>query len=94
VLSIRCRPAGALPTGQQEIQVAAAESGPLGRVERGVQVRGVGDPAHEGKPVVLYTVHGGGHTIPGPANAAAVLGRTSHQVNIAELAGTFFGLLA
>ena len=46
------------------------------------------------QPVVLYTIHGGGHTIPGPAAGPAVLGKTSRQVNTAELAGTFFGLLS
>jgi polyhydroxybutyrate depolymerase len=46
------------------------------------------------QPVALYTVHGGGHTIPGPAKNPAILGKTSHQVNTAELFGTFFGLLA
>ncbi|MFD4640158.1 alpha/beta hydrolase family esterase [Lentzea sp. NPDC058436] len=43
-------------------------------------------------PVALYTVHRGGHTIPGPASVPGVLGKTSHHVNTAELIGDFFGL--
>ncbi|MDQ0791440.1 polyhydroxybutyrate depolymerase [Streptomyces sp. B3I7] len=42
-------------------------------------------------PVVLYTVHGGGHTVPGPKKAPAVLGRTSQDLDVAELVGEFFG---
>ena len=45
-------------------------------------------------PVTLYTVHGGGHTVPGPHSAPFVLGRTSHDLNAAEAIGEFFGLLA
>ena len=41
-------------------------------------------------PVVLYTVHGGGHTIPGPRQAPFVLGRTNQDVNTADLIGDFF----
>ncbi|MGK5685597.1 alpha/beta hydrolase family esterase [Actinoplanes sp. URMC 104] len=40
--------------------------------------------------VQLYTVHGGGHTVPGPGSAPAVVGRTNHDVNTAELVRTFF----
>ncbi|MEV6347103.1 hypothetical protein [Actinoplanes sp. NPDC051851] len=36
-------------------------------------------------PVSLYTVHGGGHTIPGPRNSPAIMGRTSHDANTADL---------
>jgi polyhydroxybutyrate depolymerase len=43
-------------------------------------------------PVALYTVHGGGHTIPGPRKAPAILGRTNQDVNTADLIGEFFGL--
>ncbi|GIF22585.1 polyhydroxybutyrate depolymerase [Actinoplanes tereljensis] len=43
-------------------------------------------------PVALYTVHGGGHTIPGPRKAPAILGRTSTDVNTADLVNEFFGL--
>ncbi|WP_225625926.1 alpha/beta hydrolase family esterase [Streptomyces werraensis] len=45
----------------------------------------------QGKPpVVLYTVHGGGHTIPGPAKAPAVLGRTTQDISTAEVVAAFF----
>lgn len=43
-------------------------------------------------PVVLYTVHNGGHTVPGPANAPALIGRTSHGIDTAALLDTFFEL--
>jgi polyhydroxybutyrate depolymerase len=43
-------------------------------------------------PVVLYTVHGGGHTVPGPAKAPAVLGRTNHDINTAGLVEDVFAL--
>ncbi len=38
-------------------------------------------------PVTLYTVHGGGHTVPGPRKAPFVLGATSRDVSVAELVG-------
>ncbi|GAA2700730.1 alpha/beta hydrolase family esterase [Actinoplanes palleronii] len=41
-------------------------------------------------PVALYTVHGGGHTIPGPRNTPAIMGRTTHDINTADLLATFF----
>lgn len=45
-------------------------------------------------PVALYTIHGGGHTIPGPRRAPAsfVVGKTSSEVNTAELVKEFFDL--
>ncbi|BCY11219.1 PHB depolymerase family esterase [Actinoplanes sp. L3-i22] len=43
-------------------------------------------------PVALYTVHGGGHTIPGPRRAPALIGKTSPDVNTAELITEFFEL--
>jgi polyhydroxybutyrate depolymerase len=52
------------------------------------------DYRQDGKlPVTLYTVHAGGHTIPGPRKAPFVLGRTTHDLNAAEAVGQFFGLL-
>ncbi|MEV1014872.1 PHB depolymerase family esterase [Micromonospora sp. NPDC049801] len=42
--------------------------------------------------VALYTVRGGGHTIPGPAKAPAVLGRTNQDVQTARLIDEFFAL--
>jgi polyhydroxybutyrate depolymerase len=47
-------------------------------------------PGHP--PVVLYTVHGGGHTIPGPAKAPAVLGKTNQDVSTADLVTGFFDI--
>ncbi|MEA5362274.1 PHB depolymerase family esterase [Amycolatopsis sp., V23-08] len=47
----------------------------------------------DGKPpVTLYTILGGGHTVPGPARNLRILGKTSHEVDTADLAGSFFGL--
>ncbi|XVV14988.1 alpha/beta hydrolase family esterase [Actinoplanes sp. CA-131856] len=43
-------------------------------------------------PVALYTVRGGGHTIPGPAKAPVVLGRTTDDVRTARLVDEFFDL--
>ncbi|SNY59048.1 alpha/beta hydrolase family esterase [Paractinoplanes atraurantiacus] len=44
-----------------------------------------------GRPTVaLYTVHGGGHTIPGPAKAPAVMGRTNQDVHTAQMVDDFF----
>ena len=43
-------------------------------------------------PVTLYTVHAGGHTIPGPRSAPFIMGRTSHDLNAAEAISEFFGL--
>lgn len=43
-------------------------------------------------PITLYTVHAGGHTIPGPRSAPFIMGRTSHDLNAAEAISEFFGL--
>lgn len=43
-------------------------------------------------PVALYTIHGGGHTVPGPHSAPALVGKTSHQVDTADLITQFFDL--
>lgn len=52
------------------------------------------DYYQDGKlPVTLYTVHAGGHTIPGPRKAPLVLGRTTRDLNAAEAVGQFFGLI-
>jgi polyhydroxybutyrate depolymerase len=45
-------------------------------------------------PVTLYTVHGGGHSIPGPKNASPrfLMGRTDHTLDTVEAISEFFGL--
>lgn len=43
-------------------------------------------------PVVLYTVRGGGHTVPGPTAAPRVLGRTATDVSTADLIREAFGI--
>jgi polyhydroxybutyrate depolymerase len=49
-------------------------------------------PGHQ--PVTLYTVHDGGHTIPGPktAHPAFLMGRTDHTLDTAQAITDFFGL--
>lgn len=42
--------------------------------------------------VVLYTVHGGGHTVPGFAKGPALLGRTSQDIDTADVLDEFFGI--
>ncbi|PSM39072.1 hypothetical protein C6Y14_34220 [Streptomyces dioscori] len=47
----------------------------------------------EGVPsVVLYTIHRGGHTVPGASSAPALIGKTSHQLDTADIITEFFGL--
>ena len=41
-------------------------------------------------PVTLLTVHGGGHTVPGPQKAPFVVGRTHREVDTADLIAQFF----
>lgn len=49
--------------------------------------------AQPGRPsVVLYTVHGGGHTVPGSPDVPVVVGRTSHDVVAAGLVTDLFGI--
>jgi polyhydroxybutyrate depolymerase len=45
-------------------------------------------------PVTLYTVYGGGHSIPGPKNAKPriLMGRTDHTLDTARAITEFFGL--
>jgi polyhydroxybutyrate depolymerase len=46
-----------------------------------------------GHPEVrLYTVHGGGHVIPGPHRAPVVMGHSTRELVAAEVIGEFFGL--
>jgi polyhydroxybutyrate depolymerase len=41
-------------------------------------------------PVTLYTVHGGGHTIPGPTPSPRPVGRTAADVHVTEAIATYF----
>jgi len=43
------------------------------------------------QPVTLYTVHGGGHTIPGPKPSPALMGRTTADVHASRAIAEFFG---
>jgi polyhydroxybutyrate depolymerase len=45
-------------------------------------------------PVTLYTVHGGGHSIPGLKSASPrfIMGRTDHTLDTAQAITEFFGL--
>jgi len=42
--------------------------------------------------VQLLTIHGGGHTIPGPKRAPFVLGRTSTEVSAADQIVSYFAI--
>ena len=44
------------------------------------------------EPVTLYTVHGGGHVIPGPKRAPRILGRSTPHLVAAEVVADFFNL--
>ena len=41
-------------------------------------------------PVTLYTVHGGGHTIPGATPSPRLMGRTATDVYVTEAIAEFF----
>ncbi|MDR7277388.1 alpha/beta hydrolase family esterase [Catenuloplanes atrovinosus] len=43
------------------------------------------------EPVRLYTVHGGGHTIPGPVPSPALIGRTTRDLHTGPAIEDFFG---
>lgn len=43
-------------------------------------------------PVTLYTVHAGGHIVPGKRKAPFVMGRTTRDLDAAQAIGQFFGL--
>ena len=36
-------------------------------------------------PVVLYTIHGGGHTVPGPKAAPRIVGRTNADISVVDM---------
>jgi polyhydroxybutyrate depolymerase len=51
------------------------------------------DYREEGRrPVRLLTVHGGGHTVPGPRRAPFILGRTERRVSAASALAEFLGI--
>ncbi|MBM2615606.1 hypothetical protein JIG36_08515 [Actinoplanes sp. LDG1-06] len=60
---------------------------PPRRTDQTIEYRQEGRP-----PVVLYTLHGAGHTIAGPKRAPFVLGKTNQDLNTAELIADFLGL--
>ncbi|WP_243230967.1 PHB depolymerase family esterase [Microbacterium sp. CIAB417] len=43
-------------------------------------------------PVTFVTVHGGGHTVPGPQPGPRLIGRTATSISLADLAAETFGL--
>jgi polyhydroxybutyrate depolymerase len=50
------------------------------------------DHRQDGRPpVTLFTVHGGGHTIPGPQPSPALMGRTATDLHTAQAIADFFG---
>lgn len=50
------------------------------------------DHRQDGRPpVTLYTVHGGGHTIPGARPSPALMGRTGTDVHATDAIAEFFG---
>jgi polyhydroxybutyrate depolymerase len=68
-------------------QLTSPASSPT-RVER-TDYRQEGHP-----PVTLHTVHGGGHSTPGPKSATPrlLMGRTDHTLDTAQVITEFFGL--
>jgi polyhydroxybutyrate depolymerase len=43
-------------------------------------------------PVTLFTIHGGGHVVPGPRRAPRIMGRSTDQLVAADAIAAFFGL--
>lgn len=43
-------------------------------------------------PVTLFTIHGGGHVVPGPQRAPRIMGRSTDQLVAADAIAAFFGL--
>lgn len=59
---------------------------PTGPAARGTRVERT-DYREPGRaPVTLYTIHGGGHTVPGPTAGPAIVGRTAGDVSILDIA--------
>jgi polyhydroxybutyrate depolymerase len=67
------------------------EPGPAGRAGRTRVERT--DHAEPGRPPVrLLTVHGGGHTVPGPGRGPSLVGRTERRLSTADAAAGFLGI--
>ncbi|GAB7044088.1 MULTISPECIES: CE1 family esterase [Catenuloplanes] len=43
------------------------------------------------EPVRLFTIHGGGHTVPGPVPSPALMGRTTRDLHTTTAIADFFG---
>jgi polyhydroxybutyrate depolymerase len=65
---------------------------PLPAASRSTHVERVAYSGGAASDVVLYTVHGGGHTIPGPTPSPRVLGRTSADLSLTEVLRADLGL--
>lgn len=53
---------------------------------RGTRVERVGYREPGRSPVTLFVVHGGGHTVPGPKAGPAIVGRTTGDISILDIA--------
>lgn len=42
--------------------------------------------------MTLFTIHGGGHVVPGPKRALRIMGRSTDQLVAADAITDFFGL--
>ena len=80
--------------GRNGITVAprtTREPGPAGEAGRTWVERT--DHEEPGRPPVrLLTVHGGGHSVPGPRRAPRVMGRTERRLSTAASAAAFLGI--
>ncbi|GAB3060405.1 alpha/beta hydrolase family esterase [Sediminivirga luteola] len=70
----------------QTERIPDASAGDRTRLER-TDYREPGRP-----PVRLVTVHGGGHTVPGPGRPPRILGHISRAFSAAQMTGDFLGL--
>jgi polyhydroxybutyrate depolymerase len=69
-----------------DTQVSGSRGTPKGTSVARTEYRQEGLP-----PVALYTVHGGGHTVPGRRKAPRLFGRTSRDISAADLARELLG---
>ncbi|WP_395639792.1 alpha/beta hydrolase family esterase [Pseudolysinimonas sp.] len=58
---------------------------PTGPNSRGTRTDRVDHREPGRAPVTLYVVHGGGHAVPGPTAAPALVGRTSGDISMADV---------